>query len=115
MNLRFDEEGLRVRLMPKELQDFALEKTLVAQFPVTSEAKLCLKLEIAPALCLKMDGLEILMGIPEIYVQQLSKAIQSSNKLSLGIHEKISGVSVSIEVDYFEARKDNRKKEKLSL
>lgn len=114
MNLRFDDEGLRVRLMPATHQ-FACEKKLVAQFPVTSEAKLHLELEIVPALCLKADGLKILVGIPEGYVQQLSSAIQSANKSSLKVHEKISGVSLSIEVDYFGARKDNRKQGRLSL
>jgi hypothetical protein len=115
MNLRFDEEGPRVRLLPKELQQFALEKKLVALFPVTSEVKLRLELEIAPALCLKADGLKILVGIPEGYVKQLSNAIQSAKKSSLEVQEKISGVSLSIEVDYFEVRKDNREQGKLSL
>lgn len=115
MNLRLDENGIRVRLSPAELIALARSGEISTTFPLGEKAAWSCGLKVGSPLALVVSPYSILVKIPEEMLCSLERGVASGKKVDHEVSQSHEGVSFFLEVDYFQSRKKSAMGEERKL
>lgn len=115
MNLRLDENGVRVRLSPAELIVLSRSGEISTTFPLGEKAAWSCGLKVGAPLALSVNPYSIMMKIPKEMLHSLEGGVASGKKIDHEVSQPFEGVNFCLEVDYFQSRNNPAKGEERKL
>lgn len=108
MNLKFYENGFIARLLPNEFTDFKEGKKLLAKFPISSSQCISCELKIGENIRAELTDLSFKVEFTTQAVQELENNMKKGNKKNFEIIRFVDGLSIALEVDYFQAKNQEK-------